>query len=116
MENKLLRFLGTAYLLLHSQSLLANARASEEKLKTKPEKGQQMTIVRQDEDREIKTFSGTIARSGDSFTLNDTTNKVIYQLDDAQKASQFDGKKVNVKGTLDSTRKLIHVQAIEEAT
>jgi hypothetical protein len=112
MEDKILRFLGTAYLLLHSHPLLANTGASE----GKQAQNQTRQGSRQDEEKDVKTFSGTIVRSGGSFTLNDTTNKVVYQLDDVQKASQFDGEKVNVKGTLDSTRKLIHVEAIEEAT
>jgi hypothetical protein len=113
MENKLLRFLGASYLLLHSQSVLTNAHASEGERKVQPEKMQQ--IARKGEEGEIQTFSGTIVKSGDTFTLNDVSDKAVYQLDDPQKASQFEGKRVNIKGTLDSTKKLIHVQTIEEA-
>ena len=114
MENKLLRFLGTAYLLLHSESMLTNEHASEGNLNVKLEKMQQMKSAQQDEESKIQTFTGTIINSGGTFTLNDVSNKAAYQLDDTQKASQFEGKRVNIKGTLDSTKKLIHVIAIEE--
>ena len=76
MDSKLLRFLGTAYLLVHSQSLPANARSSEEKLKNKTEKKQQITLARQDKEKEIKTFVGTITRNGDSFTLKMTAKRL----------------------------------------
>jgi hypothetical protein len=77
--------------------------------------GQSATMAQQDQESEIKTFTGTIVKNGETFALNDTTNKMVYQLDDPQKASQFEGEKVNVKGTLDSTKQLIHVHAIEVA-
>ncbi len=76
---------------------------------------QPTALVAQDPDNEIKTFSGTIIKSGDSFALDDTTNKVVYQLDDIEEARQFEGRKVTVKGTLDLAKKLIRVQMIAEA-
>ena len=60
-----------------------------------------------------QTFTGTIAKSGDTFTLNDSANKTTYTLDDTQRASQFVGKSVKVTGTLDSQTKMIHVQSIQ---
>ena len=36
-------------------------------------------------------------------------------LDDARKASQFEGKKVKVTGTVDTASNTIHVESIEEA-
>jgi hypothetical protein len=35
-------------------------------------------------------------------------------LDDAQKASQFEGKKVRVTGTVDVASNTIHVETIQE--
>ncbi len=70
----------------------------------------------QNKDREeVKTFNGKIARDGDLFVLQDSSGKTAYRLDDQNKASQFDGKKVKVTGTLDAANNLIHVQSIEEA-
>jgi hypothetical protein len=61
-----------------------------------------------------KTFSGTITKSGDYFVLNDTANKTSYMLDDPQKASQYEGKKVKVTGTVDAASNTIHVETIQE--
>ena len=61
-----------------------------------------------------KTFSGTITKSGDNFMLNDAANKTSYMLDDVQKASQYEGKKVKVTGTVDAASNTIHVETIQE--
>ena len=54
-------------------------------------------------------------KDGDNFVLNDAANKTSYMLDDAQKASQYEGKKVKVTGTVDVASNTIHVETIEEA-
>jgi len=46
--------------------------------------------------------------------LSDTASKISYKLDDAEKASQFEGKKVKVTGTVDVANNLIHVETIQE--
>jgi hypothetical protein len=61
-----------------------------------------------------KTFSGTVMKEGDNFVLADTANKTSYMLDDAQKASQYEGKKVKVTGTVDTASNTIHVETIQE--
>jgi hypothetical protein len=61
-----------------------------------------------------KTFTGTIVRNGDNFVLSDAGTKTSYVLDDARKASQFEGKKVKVRGTVDVASNTIHVETIEE--
>src|SRR5262245_16319423 len=63
-----------------------------------------------------QTFTGTIAKTGDTFMLNDTDKKVSYSLDDAQQAAKYDGKKVTVTGTLDAQTKMIHVETIHEGS
>jgi len=63
-----------------------------------------------------QTFTGTIVKAGDTFKLEDTNKKVSYVLDDTQRASTFDGKKVKVTGTLDSNSAMIHVESIEAAS
>lgn len=45
--------------------------------------------------------------------LDDAETKTRYELDNNEKASPFEGKQVKVTGTLDSTKKLIHVEQIE---
>ena len=63
-----------------------------------------------------KTFTGTIVKKGDNFVLNDAANKAAYMLDDATKASQFEGKKVRVTGTVDVASNTIHVETIEQVS
>jgi len=63
-----------------------------------------------------QTFTGTVMKSGDGFTLSDSEHRVNYKLDDQQKASQFEGKKVKVTGTLDAQNSTIRIQKIEEAS
>jgi len=60
-----------------------------------------------------KVFTGTIMKKGDNFVLNDAANKTTYMLDDAEKASQFEGKKVRVTGTVDVASNTIHVETIK---
>ena len=65
-------------------------------------------------ERDTKTFSGTIEKDGDRFILSDKASKLSYVLDDAEKASRFEGKKVKVTGTVDVASNTIHVAEIEE--
>jgi Protein of unknown function (DUF5818) len=63
---------------------------------------------------ETKSFTGTVMKQGEKFVLSDTADKTDYVLDDAQKASQFEGKKVKVTGTVDMANNTIHVETIQE--
>ena len=65
--------------------------------------------------QKLQTFTGTIMKSGDSFLLETNDSKASYTLDDVEKASQFEGKKVTVTGTLDAETRMIHVESIEQA-
>jgi len=69
----------------------------------------------QQENREkSKIFSGTIIKNGDKFVLSDAANKLSFVLDDSEKASQFEGKRVKVTGTVDTASNVIHVETIQE--
>ncbi len=81
-----------------------------------PVSGSLSRIQSQSEDREqVQTFTGRIAKSGDKFVLQDDGSQAAYELDDQQRASQYEGKKVKVTGTLDQTKSMIHVRSIEAA-
>ena len=69
----------------------------------------------QERDSKIKTFTGTIAKKGDQFILTDDSSKSSYSLDDQQTAEKFAGKKVRVKGILDSVNNTIRIETIEIA-
>jgi len=58
---------------------------------------------------EGQTFSGTIAKSGDKYVLQDTSGKT-YDVDHQEALKQYEGKKVRIKGTLDPDGKTIHIK------
>jgi hypothetical protein len=64
---------------------------------------------------ELKSFTGTIAKSGEQFVLREDSSKASYRLDDQQSAGKFAGKRVRVVGVLDASNNTIRVQSIEEA-
>ncbi len=56
-----------------------------------------------------QTFSGTIAKSGDKYVLQDASGKT-YDVDHQEALKQYEGKKVRIKGTLDPDGKTIHIK------
>ncbi|SRR5258708_2061004 len=59
-----------------------------------------------------QSFTGTISKQADNFILQVSTT-VFYKLDNAQQVQQYEGQKVRVTGTLDSSINLIHVERVE---
>jgi Protein of unknown function (DUF5818) len=59
-----------------------------------------------------QSITGTVAKVSGKYVL-ETEDNSAYQLDDQDKAKQFEGKRVKVKGTLDRTTSTIHVTSIE---
>ena len=59
-----------------------------------------------------QTFTGTISKEADSFTLkvSDTSS---YKLDNQQQVQEYVGQRVRVTGTLDPASNLIHVERVE---
>jgi hypothetical protein len=72
------------------------------------------TSMQKRSEPQSKVFSGTILKNGDSYVLNDAGTKTSYVLDDARQASQYEGKKVKVTGTVDVASNTIHVETIQE--
>jgi hypothetical protein len=93
--------LASALLLLSSSPMITRAAATSGSLQ-------------QNSPTESKTFSGTILKNGDTYVLSDAGTKTSYFLDDAQKASPYEGKKVKVTGTVDLSSNTIHVETIQE--
>ena len=71
-------------------------------------------MTQQDSQQKTKIFSGTVIKNGDNFVLTDGASKLSYVLDDAQKASPYEGKRVKVTGTVDVASNTIHVESIQE--
>jgi outer membrane biosynthesis protein TonB len=59
-----------------------------------------------------QTFTGIISKEADSFTLK-VSEATSYKLDNQQEVQQYEGKRVRVTGTLESSVNLIHVDKIE---
>src|SRR5438132_13239598 len=60
-----------------------------------------------------ESFTGTVAKSGDKYVLK--TGAGTYQIDDQDKAKQFEGKQVKVSGNLDKATSTLHVTDIQAA-
>jgi hypothetical protein len=56
-----------------------------------------------------QTFSGTVAKSGDKYVLQDASGKT-YDVDRQEELKKYEGKQVRIKGTLDPDGKTIHVK------
>ena len=57
----------------------------------------------------VKEFVGTVVKQGDKYVFQDAASGTTYDIDHQDEVKKFEGKKVRVKGTLDSGGK-IHVQ------
>lgn len=57
-----------------------------------------------------KEFIGTVSKQGSKYVFQDAATGTTYDIDHQDEVAKFDGKKVRVHGTLDSTGKMIHVQ------
>lgn len=56
-----------------------------------------------------RAFEGKISKAGDKLVLQETSTQTAYQLDDQDKAKQFQGKTVKVVATLDPNTNTLHV-------
>jgi hypothetical protein len=77
---------------------------------------QQVAVGQQQDEQqtqEAKAFNGTIVKEKGKLVLKDAVANVSYQLDNQEKAKQFEGKQVKVTGKLDMEANLIHVENIE---
>lgn len=60
-----------------------------------------------------QAFTGMIVKSGESYVLQ-TVDNVTYQLDDQEKAKVYEGKQVQVTGSLDKSANMIKVRDIKQ--
>ena len=66
----------------------------------------------QQEQPAAPTFMGTIIKNGTRYVLKVSSNS-WYQLDDQDRAKQYEGKQVKITGTLDAGGKSLHITSIE---
>ncbi len=58
----------------------------------------------------VQVFTGMVVKSGSKYVLHDTASNTTYDIDAQEQVKQFEGKNVRVRGTLDPSGKMIHVQ------
>jgi hypothetical protein len=59
----------------------------------------------------VQTFTGVIVQSGNKYVLQDESRGTIYDVDHQDEVAKHAGKRVRLHGTLDSSGKMIHIQA-----
>jgi hypothetical protein len=62
-----------------------------------------------------RSFEGKIAKSGDKLVLQESSTQTAYQIDDQEKAKQFEGKSVKVMATVDPNTNTLHIVDITPA-
>lgn len=62
----------------------------------------------------MQTLTGTVAKQDGKYVLK-ASDKKTYQIDDQEKAKQFEGKLVKIVGSLDMNTSTIHIESIEPA-
>jgi outer membrane biosynthesis protein TonB len=66
----------------------------------------------QDKSATAQTFTGTISKEADNYVLK-VSDSTSYKLDSQDQVQAFEGKRVQVTGTLDSSINLIRVDKVE---
>jgi cytoskeletal protein RodZ len=66
----------------------------------------------QDKSATAQTFTGTISKEADNYVLK-VSDSTSYKLDSQDQVQPFEGKRVQVTGTLDSSINLIRVDKVE---
>jgi len=56
-----------------------------------------------------RSFEGKITKAGGRLVLQDVSTGQAYQLDDQDKAKQFEGKSVKVTATMDPNTDTLHI-------
>jgi hypothetical protein len=62
-----------------------------------------------------RAFEGKIAKAGNKLVLQESSTQTAYQLDDQDKAKQFEGKNVKVMATVDSSTNTLHILDISSS-
>jgi outer membrane biosynthesis protein TonB len=57
-----------------------------------------------------QSFTGTVVKSGDKYVFQDAATGNTYDIDHQDEVQKFEGKRVKVRGTLDASGKMIHIQ------
>jgi hypothetical protein len=94
-----------------SQPVDPTAQAPATRAPTTPPTFPSSKAKAQPERSDIRVYTGTIVKKGDSYVLKSGNEK--YVLDSQKKAKNYQGKDVEITGTLDKDKNLIHVEKIK---
>jgi len=72
------------------------------------------TATAPDSSQTVSSYTGKVVKAGGKYVLK--ANGMNYQLDDQDKAKQFNGQTVKVNGDLDKSTSTIHVTDISPAS
>ncbi len=96
----------------------ANSPASAQQYDSQTNQSQQ---AQSQQDPKTQTFTGKVTRtprnnssSAHTYVLQDDSRNASFYLDNETEAAKFDGLKVTVTGTLDTSSNTIHVVSIKE--
>ena len=92
-------------------NVMAQARTSQDQAGAAQQQEQPVDAQSQS----ARAFEGKIAKAGDKLVLQETSTKQAYQLDDQDKAKQFEGKRVKIMATMDPSTDTLHVVDITPA-
>ncbi|HKU26477.1 MAG TPA: DUF5818 domain-containing protein [Candidatus Sulfotelmatobacter sp.] len=62
-----------------------------------------------EEPQSARSFKGTIVRTGAQLVLKESSAHTLYKLDDQKKAKEYEGKRVIVTATMDSSSNTLRV-------
>jgi hypothetical protein len=79
---------------------------------TPAQPSQQKSAGSQGQASAAQTFTGVINKQADGFLLK-ISETISYKLDNQTEVQQYEGKRVRITGTLDTSVNLIHVEKVE---
>jgi uncharacterized protein DUF5818 len=80
-----------------------------------PQQPGQPTTADAQQQSSAQTLTGTVVKEDGRYVLKASDNRT-YQIDDQEKAKQFEGKQVKIVGSLDMSTGTIRIQSIEPAS
>ena len=94
-----------------SQPVDPTAQAPATRAPTTPPTFPSSKAKAQPERSDVRVYTGTIVKKGDSYVLKSGNEK--YLLGSQKKAKNYQGKDVEITGTLDKGKNLIHIEQIK---
>jgi outer membrane biosynthesis protein TonB len=77
-----------------------------------PPPEEQQHPQKESQESTAQSVTGSVVKVAGKYML-ETEDNIAYQLDDQDKARQYEGKRVKVTGSLDRTTGILHVSSIE---